>query len=221
MRKIGSLSQANTKKKNGGVFYAFVLTLISLIIILAGLAVHLSKQVILKTSSSSQHHQPLKSIATIGHDEPEQHINIDKVHDVVLPNISNNNNESQDRVYCMIPFIWNEEIYKVIMDTWGKRCDVINFLTDSIVGGFLKGDKITEGEYKPYWEYPAATFPDNVKFINMTRTWHDCPVDKKGVKKVCRHIWEKMWRCEFIILLCCNFLFIVLPYIHKSHHHYL
>ena len=38
MRKIGSLS--NTKKKNGGVFYAFVLTLISLIIILAGLAVH-------------------------------------------------------------------------------------------------------------------------------------------------------------------------------------
>ena len=112
----------------------------------------------------------------------------------------------------MIPFIWNEEIYKVIMDTWGKRCDVINFLTDSIVGGFLKGDKITEGEYKPYWEYPADTFPDNVLFINMTRTWHDCPVDKKGVKKVCRHIWEKMWRCEFIILLCCSSLIIVLQY---------
>lgn len=92
----------------------------------------------------------------------------------------------------MIPFIWNEEIYNVIMETWGKRCDVINFLTDSIVGGKLKGDKITEGDYKPYWEYPAGTFPNNVKFINMTRTWHDCPVDKKGVKKVCRHIWEKM-----------------------------
>jgi hypothetical protein len=87
------------------------------------------------------------------------------------------------------------------MNTWGKRCDVINFLTDAIVGGELKGDEITQTQdgYRSYWEYPAGTFPDNVIFINMTRTWNDCPEEKdrrsgKMVKKVCRHIWEKMWR---------------------------
>jgi hypothetical protein len=100
-----------------------------------------------------------------------------------------------DRVYCMVPFIWNEEMYTTIMETWGKRCDVINFLTDSIVGGKLQGDKITDDPsmgYRPYWEYQPGTFPDNVIFINMTRTWNDCDKDDRGVKKVCRHIWEKM-----------------------------
>ena len=105
------------------------------------------------------------------------------------------NNDAGDHVYCMVPFIWNEEMHATIMDTWGKRCDVINFLTDSIVGGKLNGDKITDDPYmgyRPYWEYPSGTFPDNVVFINMTRTWNDCDKDDKGVKKVCRHIWEKM-----------------------------
>ena len=86
-----------------------------------------------------------------------------------------------------------------VMSTWGKRCDVINFLTDAIVGGELTGDKIDAPEdgYRPYWEYPTDTFPSNVIFINMTRTWNDCPEERirgKKVKKVCRHIWEKMWR---------------------------
>ena len=88
-----------------------------------------------------------------------------------------------------------------VMSTWGKRCDTINFLSDAIVGGQLTGDKIDvpEDGFKPYWEYPQNTFPDNVIFINMTRTWNDCPEvkDKRSgqvIKKVCRHIWEKMWR---------------------------
>ena len=83
------------------------------------------------------------------------------------------------------------------METWGKRCDAINFLTDAIVGGELRGDKIIldgpeDSSYKPYHDYPEGTFPDNVKFINMTRSWNDCDDAKGGVKKVCRHIWEKM-----------------------------
>ncbi len=47
-------------------------------------------------------------------------------------------------------------MYTTIMDTWGKKCETINFLTNSIVGGVLKGDVITNdpddgsmGGYKP------------------------------------------------------------------------
>ena len=78
----------------------------------------------------------------------------------------------KDRVYCMVPFIWNEEIYNAIMETWGKRCDVINFFTDAIVGGKLRGDKTIDDPlvgYKMYSKYPPGTFPENVIFINMTR----------------------------------------------------
>ena len=117
-----------------------------------------------------------------------------------------------DRLYCMVPFIWNPSIYSAIMSTWGQRCDTIHFLTDAIVGGELNGDAISFGTTnaetggeggggvaKPYWEYPLNTFPPNVKFINMTRSWEDCPAKVnrrtgRTEQKVCRHIWEKMWR---------------------------
>jgi hypothetical protein len=119
----------------------------------------------------------------------------------------------QDRLYCMIPFIWNPKIYHAIMSTWGQRCDTIHFLTDAMVGGELHGDHIsfdTDGNdnkdnnegpspTKPYWEYPPNTFPPNIKFINMTRSWDSCGVTTnrrtgQSEQKVCRHIWEKMWR---------------------------
>jgi hypothetical protein len=109
-----------------------------------------------------------------------------------------------DRLYCMIPFIWNPKIYSAIMNTWGQRCDTIHFLTDAMVGGEINGDHISFEEdssasTRPYWEFPDGTFPPNVKFINMTRSWEDCPSTTnrrtgKLEKKVCRHIWEKMWR---------------------------
>lgn len=112
-----------------------------------------------------------------------------------------------DRLYCMIPFIWNPKIYSAIMNTWGQRCDTIHFLTDAMVGGEINGDHISfdtttderSGSTRPYWEFPEGTFPPNVKFINMTRSWEDCPSTTnrrtgKLEKKVCRHIWEKMWR---------------------------
>lgn len=103
-------------------------------------------------------------------------------------------------LFCQLtPQIPNIHLSSV-MQTWGIKCDAINFFSDAIVGGQLTGDKIAEPDegYRPYWEYPSNTFPDNVIFINMTRSWNDCEpkMDRKGKieKKVCRHIWEMMWR---------------------------
>jgi len=106
----------------------------------------------------------------------------------------------------MVPFVWNEASHDVIMRTWGKRCDVINFLTDNFLTDsvVVEGDKIIithddpmmEG-YKHYSEFPEGTFPENVHFINMTRPWTGCKDDKTGKPKVYRHIWEKMWRCKY------------------------
>ncbi|KAL7548506.1 hypothetical protein ACHAWF_011798 [Thalassiosira exigua] len=110
---------------------------------------------------------------------------------------------ARDRVYCMVPFVWNVEFYEVIMQTWGKRCDVINFITDSIVaagGARVGGDQVWGADdpkdatekYKYHSEFPEGTFPENVRFINMTRPWTGCKDSKTGKPKVCRHIWEKI-----------------------------
>mmetsp|Transcript_30010 Transcript_30010/g.62727 ORF Transcript_30010/g.62727 Transcript_30010/m.62727 type:complete len:462 (+) Transcript_30010:73-1458(+) len=111
---------------------------------------------------------------------------------------------AKDRVYCMVPYVWNQVFYDVIMKTWGKRCDVINFITDSVVkvGGEMHGDLVIKGDdiskdpngYKLHTELPPGSFPDNVHFINMTRPWTGCKDKKTGKPKICRHIWEKMWQ---------------------------
>jgi len=88
-------------------------------------------------------------------------------------------------------------MYNVIMKTWGKRCDVINFLTDAEVidGGKLKGqNEIITESFKHYSEFPEGTFPENVHFVSMTRPWMGCKDSKTGKPTVCRHIWEKMWQ---------------------------
>eukprot|EP00579_Thalassiosira_antarctica_P001155 CAMPEP_0201868624 /NCGR_PEP_ID=MMETSP0902-20130614/2426_1 /ASSEMBLY_ACC=CAM_ASM_000551 /TAXON_ID=420261 /ORGANISM="Thalassiosira antarctica, Strain CCMP982" /LENGTH=424 /DNA_ID=CAMNT_0048393983 /DNA_START=10 /DNA_END=1284 /DNA_ORIENTATION=- len=185
----------SSQRKKGSVVRYFFLALVALVVALSTLAIRLSRQVI--QQSSTRHHS--HSVSPGMGDAPVKAVMRSGAADVALP--SKNifpSDDGKDRVYCMVPFIWNEEIYNAIMETWGKRCDVINFLTDAIVGGKLVGDKITDDPsvgYKNYTEFPPGTFPDNVIFINMTRSWHDdCPIEKSGVKKVCRHIWEKMWR---------------------------
>lgn len=190
-RKSGTSA---AQRKNGNVVArALFITLITLAIALSALAIHLSRKVMQSPSYANSQHSTLKRIA----DAPKVKAVAIAAHANAAPHSTvPATDKSKDRVYCMVPFIWNEEIYNVIMKTWGKRCDVINFLTDAIVGGKLKGDHITDDPsmtYKPYWEYPLGTFPANVKFINMTRSWNNC-AQKEGEKKVCRHIWEKMWR---------------------------
>ena len=75
-----------------------------------------------------------------------------------------------------------------VMATWGSRCDQIHFFTDSIVNlsgdfvrDFITGDQET---YRPYWEYEEGTFPENVVFMNMTRSWDGCTDPKTGKAKI-------------------------------------
>mmetsp|Transcript_31211 Transcript_31211/g.75469 ORF Transcript_31211/g.75469 Transcript_31211/m.75469 type:complete len:438 (-) Transcript_31211:178-1491(-) len=200
-RRNFSANATSSKRKSGSsVARAFFLTLIAIAVALSALAIHLSRQLMHSQSSHNNNYShpsstlPVKKAVTMSVQNPVPPSNNEVI---ISPN------DNKDRVYCMIPFIWNEDIYNGIMETWGKRCSVINFLTDSIVGGKLKKwEQIVDdpsSTYKPYWEYPPGTFPDNVIFVNMTRTWNDCPAEKdrrtgEQVKKVCRHIWEKMWR---------------------------
>ena len=94
---------------------------------------------------------------------------------------------AHNRVYCMVPFVWRKDFYDIIMATWGSRCDQIYFFTDSVVnldGGIVR-DFITgnQSSFLPYWEYPKGSFPENVVFVNMTRSWDGCTDAKTGKPK--------------------------------------
>ena len=192
VRRNFSGNGPSSQRKKGGVVRYFFLALVALVIALSTLAIRLSRQVI--QQSSTRHHSHLASPG-MG-DAPVKAVVSSGAADVAPPSKKIiPSDDGKHRVYCMVPFIWNEEIYNAIMETWGTRCDVINFLTDAIVGGKLVGDKITDDPsvgYKNYTDFPPGTFPDNVIFINMTRPWTGCTDRKSGRPKLCRHIWEKM-----------------------------
>lgn len=98
-----------------------------------------------------------------------------------------------NRVYCMVPFVWvdshKEKVpnkpgasgpvrYNEIMETWGKRCDKIEFFVDG-------------GTAAPV----IADLPDNVIQVNMTRgIHHKYAATPGGKQREGKHIWEKMWR---------------------------
>jgi hypothetical protein len=111
------------------------------------------------------------------------------------------------RIYCMVPFVWPhpkhsknaEKVlgtggvkhgamgsarYTEIMDTWGKRCDMIEFFIDRPPGTDLIPD-----------------LPDNVISINMTRFLSKdfdpeniAPKASLPYFRYGKHIWEKVWR---------------------------
>jgi len=83
----------------------------------------------------------------------------------------------QDRVYCMVPTIYSEEATKrweAIMDSWGRRCDVLKFFVDSVEGVGL----------------PEKFHGASVVQVKMKRKADTICSDGKP----CRHIWEKVWR---------------------------
>jgi len=198
------------------MFCAFVLTMFLVAVGLSALAMYLTTKVQSTKSSAdgSSAGDNLRSMfasstsEVVGNAKPRSASNA-KISEVAVPPPTSrlpypngpktDAKYAKDRVYCMVPFIWNKEIYDVIMNTWGKRCNVINFLTDSEVmaDGKLRGDEIMADQAKGFMhhsKFPEGTFPDNVHFITMTRPWHGCTHRKTGKPTVCRHIWEKMWQ---------------------------
>lgn len=219
MQTLKSLNaRSSSNKLSSNSVRGFFVVLIIIAVSLSALAVHLTTKLnnndANKTNSmiiSTPEQQKLQKASAAGDNaqthiveqqQQQQQTHIVQQQQQAYPNGPRTDPKyANDRVYCMVPFIWNEEIYDIIMKTWGKRCNVIHFITDSevVVDGKLQGDKIIhhsagDKAYKQNWEFPEGTFPSNVKFINMTRPWTGCNDKKSGEAKVCRHIWEKMWR---------------------------
>lgn len=91
---------------------------------------------------------------------------------LVVPTIDS---MKKQRVFCMIPFIYkaggiDKARYDSITKTYGKRCDIIRFMSD------------------PY----DGDYPDDVVTLStLTRK----PNDRTGPdQKPAKHIWEKVWR---------------------------
>jgi hypothetical protein len=194
----GAIQHRGTRRKGGrSLFETLMATLTFLVVALLLLAFHLTTQLA---------HQPQRILQSPNTPKPKLQSPYNKWPKLSYdpsktPGVLRSNGAyAQNRVYCMIPFVWRQDFYDAITNSWGKRCDQIYFFTDAIVNldADFKSDIIKEKDgndgYKPYWEYPEGTFPDNVIFVNMTRPWDGCKDEKTGKPKICRHIWEKMWR---------------------------
>jgi len=119
--------------------------------------------------------------------------------------ISSPNNTTQNRLYCMIPFIWTPNYmhsYNAIHKTWGKRCDTLKFFIDPIIG-----DKET-GFIDLLSNSSNYTLPgeDVVIVRDMKRKWNKCISDndercKKSLEGEgnTRNIWEKIWRSWVLV----------------------
>jgi len=109
----------------------------------------------------------------------------------------------QNRLYCMVPFIWTPSafpVYHAIRDTWGKRCHMTKFFIDPIIGDNTLGfyNMTDEADAKKAEEANIKLPDDVVVLHSMKRPWHTCSDEenKKSGKPVgtCRNIWEKIWR---------------------------
>ena len=85
----------------------------------------------------------------------------------------------------------SNEVYSVIKDTWGQRCDVLKFFIDPIV-------ETAAGDYVDLREEGMSgvvKVPTDVVVVKeMKRPWNACVGQGDGT---CRNIWEVSPR------LCC------------------
>ncbi len=97
--------------------------------------------------------------------------------------------DKANRVYCLVPSQYNKRgkrLWPSILQSWGLRCDTIKFFVDPPGPDDEPPPKIFKVKGK-------GGYPDmeaEVVVLPMVRkTGGICPDGK-----VCRHIWEKMWR---------------------------
>mmetsp|Transcript_36363 Transcript_36363/g.67548 ORF Transcript_36363/g.67548 Transcript_36363/m.67548 type:complete len:680 (+) Transcript_36363:100-2139(+) len=111
------------------------------------------------------------------------------------------NTQPTNRVYCMVPFIWTPsafQVYHAIHASWGKRCHILNFFIDPVIGDEKVGFyNMTEAAGVIAAEKANLALPDDVVILHgMKRPWHaSCP-NKNRLKEFgnCRNIWEKVSR---------------------------
>ena len=109
----------------------------------------------------------------------------------------------RNRLYCMVPFLWTPEAlsaYHAIHSTWGKRCHILKFFIDPIIGDDKVGYyNMTEAAGVMAASEANLTLPNDVVVLHdMQRPWHTCSAEenRKNQKRIgnCRNIWEKIWR---------------------------
>lgn len=94
----------------------------------------------------------------------------------------------------MVPFIWSPKYvprYEAVHATWGKRCDVLKFFIDPIIGDEQIGFYNMTVPSKALASKDAnLLLPNDVVVLHdMKRPWHTCEGEGD-----CGNIWEKVWR---------------------------
>jgi len=105
----------------------------------------------------------------------------------------------KNRLYCMVPYIWSPRFlhsYHAIHATWGKRCHIIRFFIDPIIGDSQVGyyNMTLASDTLAAAKNANLTLPNDVVVLHdMQRPWHSCE-ESDDEDKTCRNIWEKIWR---------------------------
>jgi len=109
-----------------------------------------------------------------------------------------NSMTEKNRLYCMVPFIWSPRFlhsYHAIHATWGKRCHILRFFIDPIIGDSLVGyyNMTLASDVIAAAKNANLTLPNDVVVLHdIQRPWHTCREENEA--KTCRNIWEKIWR---------------------------
>ena len=113
--------------------------------------------------------------------------------------------ETKNRVYCGVPFIWKPSelhAYYAIHATWGKRCHILRFFIDPIIGDNEVGyyNMTLASDVIAAKQKANMTLPDDVVILHdMRRPWHSCGKQKMKNQGNCRNIFEKVWRMAVYI----------------------
>ena len=104
----------------------------------------------------------------------------------------------------MVPFIWTPSAlhaYHAIHASWGKRCHILRFFVDPVIGDETVGFyNMTEASGVIAAKKANMALPNDVVILHdMKRPWHTMcgsQDDEQRLKEFgnCRNIWEKVSR---------------------------